>query len=103
MQEFSITEEKLDEGICYFTVKGRISLNEASYIENTLEKAMQSGCKHIIMNMCLVNMLTSAGIRVILSVYNKLYAVGGKLQIEAPSENVKNVLGMTALDEMVLK
>jgi anti-anti-sigma factor len=103
MQDFSFTEEKRDDGIYYCTIKGKVSINEALYIEHTLEKVMQSGCRHIIMNMCLVNMLTSVGIRAILSIYKKLWRVGGKLQIEAPSENVRNVIGITALDEMLLK
>ncbi|MCL2663462.1 MAG: STAS domain-containing protein [Oscillospiraceae bacterium] len=100
---FSFTEESNSDGTAYFALKGHVGLNEASFMEDLLEKAAQSGCNRIIINMCLVNSFSSAGIRVILAMYKKLKSTGGKLQIDNPSENVKNVIGLVALDELLLR
>ena len=102
-QAFSFVEDSRSETTCRFTLKGRVSINEASFMEKTLENAVQAGCNHLIINMCLVDWFSSAGIRVILAMYKKLKLRGGVLQIENPSENVQNVIGMTALDELLLK
>lgn len=103
MQDFSFTEDMREGMKCFYTLKGRISVNEATYIENVLNRAVQSGCNHMVINMSLVYMFSSAAIRVVLAMYKKLKNLGGELQIEAPSENVRNVIGMTALDELLIK
>ncbi|MCL2013515.1 MAG: STAS domain-containing protein [Oscillospiraceae bacterium] len=103
MQEFGFTEDKRDGDTYYFTLKGRVSVNESLYMEQELKKAVQQGCTHIIINMCRVTVFPSAAIRVILAMYQKLKNMSGTLQIENPSENVQNVIGMTALEELLLK
>lgn len=101
MREFSFTEDRCEGKQRFYTLKGRISTNEATYMQSVLDNAFNAGCTHIVINMSLVYLLSSAGIRVILGMYKRLKKIDGKLQIEAPSENVKNVLGMTALDELL--
>lgn len=102
-RDFSFTQDGRLGNTAYFTLKGHVGLREASFMENALEKATRPGCDRIIINMCFVKSFSSAGIRVILAMYKKLKNIGGKLQIENPSENVRNVIGMTALDELLLK
>ena len=102
MRDFLFTEDRSIEGTCYFTLRGTVNVNGAAYMEGMLEKAVKGGCNHIIINMSLVSLFSSAAIRVVLSVYKKMKRNGGTLQIESPSENVKNVIGMAALDAMLL-
>jgi anti-anti-sigma factor len=101
--DFSFVQDSRNGQKCRFTLKGQVSIKEASEMEHKLGRAAESGCNHIIIDMCSVSMFTSAGIRVVLAMYKKLKGLGGKLQIENPSENVRNVIGMTALDELLLK
>jgi len=101
MREFSFAENKRSDETCHFTLTGRVSVNEAVYIEQELGKAIEAGCNQIVIDMCLVNLFTSAAIRVILKIHQKLVNKGGKLQIQNPSESVRNVIGMTALDELL--
>ena len=101
--EFSFTEDSVSGRTAYFTLKGHVGLMEASFMENALEKVARPGCNRIIINMCFVKSFSSAGIRVILAMYKKLKSMGGKLQIDNPSENVRNVIGLTALDELLLR
>ena len=64
---------------------------------------MDAGYTNIIANMTQVSYLSSSGIRVLLSTFKKALKLEGQFRIERPSENVKNVLGIAALDEMLLK
>ena len=100
--EFSFVEEHISKSTRRFTLKGRVTVNEASVMEFKMNESIKSGCERIIINMSLVSMFTSAGIRVILSTHKKLKKAGGELKIENPAENVRNVIGMAALDEMLL-
>ena len=101
--EFSFTEDSRSGRTTYFTLKGHVGLHEASVMESELENAARPGNSRIIINMSSVKSFSSAGIRVILAMYKKLKSMGGKLQICNPSENVKNVIGLTALDELLIK
>jgi anti-anti-sigma factor len=94
--------EKISGGICRLVAKGRIDSNSAETLLFFLEKAVNEGQKAIILNMLQVEYLSSIGIRVILKTYKQLMETGGTFKIEHPSEIVKNVLGMTALKEMLV-
>ena len=99
--EFTITKEKIPGGL-KFKLKGRVNSANASSIQYNLDEALKEGAKRIILNMLLVEFLSSAGIRVILKAHKDLVKIGGTFGIEQPSENVRNVLGMVALSEMLI-
>ena len=98
---FEITEEETAEGV-KFILKGRVNSGSAGELQDKLQKALNNGKTNIVLNMLFVEFLNSAGIRVILKTYQDANRAGGKLEIEKPSQNVRNVLGMTALDEMLI-
>ena len=100
--DITMTEEIVDD-ISKFFVKGRITSINANVIQHNLTEAFNAGRTKIIVNMMQVAFLSSAGIRVLLMFFKKAKESGGSFHIESPSENVINVLGMTALDEMLLK
>ena len=100
--DFTIDEERQEE-VSRFFLKGRITSMNANVLEYKLNEAFTKGHTNIIVNMMQVVFLSSAGIRVLLMFYKKAKGAGGSFQIESPSENVANVIGMTALDEMLLK
>ena len=101
-KHLTITKEIIPEGI-KFVVKGRINSDSADEFQEELKQALNNGFKNIVVNMLWVDFLSSAGIRVILKTYQEANAAGGKFGIEKPSQTVKNILGMTALDEMLIK
>ena len=100
-EDLQITEEQTQSGI-KFTIKGHVNSATAEKLEDSLKKALKDGKVNIILNMVWVKFLSSAGIRIILKTYQEATDAGGKLGIEMPSQNVRNVLGMTALDEMLI-
>ena len=101
-EDFTIDEEISGE-VSKFFLKGRITSMNANVLQYKLNDAITKGQTNIVVNMMQVVFLSSAGIRVLLMFYKKAKEAGGSFYIESPSENVENVLGMTALDEMLLK
>ena len=101
-EDFEITEEKIPDGI-RFIIRGRINSIDADELLQKMELALNDGYKNIVLNMIQVEYLSSSGIRVILKSYKEAKGKGGKLGIEMPSANVKNVLGMTALEDMLIQ
>jgi len=100
--DFSISEEVVDNESRFF-LKGRITSMSANVLQHNLDEAIRKGRTKIVVNMMEISFLSSAGIRILLMFFKKAKGTGGSFHIEEPSENVINVLGMTALDEMLLK
>ena len=100
--DFDISKEKTPDG-AKFTLKGRLNSINADLLESYMEEALKGGEVHIILNMLWVEYLSSAGIRVIIKTYKDAKNAGGSFEIEKPSQSVRNVLGMTALDQMLIK
>lgn len=101
-EDFEISKE-VNQEVTKFTVKGHVNSINAPDLEYELENAIQNGQVNIVLKMTNVTYLSSIGVRVILKIYKKAKEAGGKFNIERPSENVRNVLGIAALDEILLK
>ena len=101
-EDMEITEEITQEGV-KLTIKGQINSGNAGKLQDRLQNAFDEGHVNMILNMMWVKFLSSAGIRIIIKTYQEVVRAGGKLGIEMPSQNVRNVLGMTALDEMLIR
>ena len=86
-----------------FTIKGRISSSTSYKFSNELKAALFLGQNKIILDMSDVQFLSSLGIRSILSTYKQTQATGGQFYIVNPSTHVQNVLGMAALNAMLLE
>jgi anti-anti-sigma factor len=95
---FSITQEGVR-----LTIHGHVDSNNAVALGCALDKALKEGQSTIILNMLQVDFLCSTGIRVILKAYKEAQTAGGRLSIEEPSECVRNVLGVVALNEMLVQ
>jgi len=100
-EELEIKEEK-SPGAVRFVLRGRVNAASADALLFRLETALKEERKNIVVNMAQVEYLSSVGIRVILKIYKQVMEIGGKFNIEHPSEIVKNVLGMVALKELVI-
>ena len=101
-EDFEITQGQTDRGI-KFILKGHLNSINADELEKNLDEAFKDGEVNIVLNMLRVDYLSSAGIKVILKGFKDAAKAGGRLGIEGPSENVRNVLGMTALDRLLIK
>jgi len=101
MSELTMERTEINEGV-KFNVAGRITTVNEKYFEKKLSDALEEGFTSILLNMKDVTIMTSIGIRIILKTYKSCMEAGGKFQIEEPSEVVKNVLGLSALQQMMV-
>ena len=104
-EELQIDIKKSGEQNCdvKFTAKGRVTTLSAEKLDSYLSEMIKPETGTIILNMADVDLLTSVGIRVILKTFKESRKEGIKFFIEAPSQNVRNVLGLSALEAMLLK
>jgi hypothetical protein len=65
--EFSFTQDERDGTMRRFTLKGQVGINESAIMEHKPNNAIELSCTHAIINMSMVSMFSSAGIRVILA------------------------------------
>jgi anti-anti-sigma factor len=100
-QNLEITEEK-SQNVNKFILKGRVNASSADVLLYKLENALKDEQKRILVNMTQVEFLSSVGIRVILKIYKKAQETGYKFNIESPSDTVKNVIGMVALNDLLI-
>jgi anti-anti-sigma factor len=100
-EELQIQEER-SPGAVKFTLKGRVNASSADSFLFKLETAINEGHINILVNMSRIEYLSSIGIRVILKIYKQAAEKGGSFKIESPSDNVRNVLGMVALKDMLV-
>jgi len=104
MGELTFTKEmrKNYEGkdVQWFELKGRVNTASAEDFDKEMTKAMKDG-HYITVNMYNVTLLTSVGIRVILKTYKLCTSAGGKFLLEKPSQAVENVLGLSALEQLL--
>jgi len=101
-ETLEIAEDR-SEKTSIFTAKGRVDAETADALLYKLENALNDGQTTVILNMLQVEYLSSIGIRVILKIYKQAKEKGCTFNIDRPSRVVKNVLGMVALKEMLVK
>ncbi|MCL2170765.1 MAG: STAS domain-containing protein [Defluviitaleaceae bacterium] len=79
---------------------GRVNTSTEEDFREAMNQALRKG-RFITLNMSDVTLLTSVGIRVILWTYKQCAATNGRFLIENPSQSVKSVLGLSALEQML--
>ena len=101
MRALTMERVKTSTGIKY-KVAGRISTVDEAYFEKMLTDAFEENPARLVLNMQEVTLMTSIGIRIILKTYKSCLEAGGRFRIEDPSEVVKNVMGLSALQQMMV-
>ena len=99
--ELKITREKTQEGVKFF-LEGSITSYNADTLQKELESAQKEGIYNILLNMLHVEYLSSTGIKVLVKNFKSAKKAGGRLSIETPSERVRSILEMVALDELMI-
>ena len=100
-EEFEIISEKSAKGV-RVTVRGHVGLVYTDMLQKVMNEAIQEKPAEITVNMQDVVYLSSVGLKIILKAYKDCQKAGSVLGIEMPSENVLNILKMTALDGLLI-
>jgi anti-anti-sigma factor len=95
-----ISREKSSESLV-IRLAGRLDASWCDLVEQNLTQAVREGEHVIQLDMERVDYISSAGLRVILSVYKQLTAIKGSFSILKPSSMVLSVLSMVSMDSLI--
>lgn len=94
----SITKEKT---ALIVTVSGELDHHKASKLRTEIDKSFTSDVKSIIFDFSELDFMDSSGIGMIMGRYKKVRAVGGVLIIAAAKPQVKRILKISGLMNIV--
>ena len=95
--ENSVAEEN---GLQCITVKGRIDALSSPEIQKEFDRLILAGERVILVDVALLNYISSAGLRVFLSVQKKLKAIGGEVVLLRPVASILEVFKTSGLDQL---
>ena len=97
-------EEENENNETLLYLEGRLTTSSADYLEKRLSEEFEDpDCKHIILDLRAIDMLSSMGIRVFLKTYKNAMINNKKFEIQNPSKPVRNVLGLANLEQLLAK
>jgi anti-anti-sigma factor len=90
-------------GALELRIRGRLDGYWADHLQNSLAETMREGHDRIRLELSDVNFMSSAGITVLMRCYKQLQRIDGSLAIIRPSPQVRTVLEMTGLADMLIE
>ena len=95
-----ITREK-DKDVEIFRLDGRFDAHSASDVEKALQQAVDEGCGKIIMDMEKTEYISSAGLRVLLSMTKKLKSSEGNICLCCLQQQVQEVFDIAGFTQIL--
>lgn len=93
---------RVDRSDCLeLLVSGRMDGYWSRHLEEAIDEVMREGIHSIRVNLSKTGYISSAGIRVLVRAFKEFSGVGGALLVVEPSEEVKKVLDLAGLGEML--
>ena len=83
-------------------VSGEIDISTAKDFREALEKAYSDKKNDITLHFEQLNYIDSTGLGVIIGAYGKMKEKGNRIQIINPRQNIKKLLRITNLDQILL-
>lgn len=98
-----VSVEVVDQGkAVLLVVQGRIDSMTASQFGASVAREIEAGHHRIALDLSLVDYMSSAGLRELVSAVKKLRKAAGDLRIARPSPRVREVMEMAGLDTIFL-
>lgn len=86
-----------------FKCTGRLDANQSVHLNDYIGRMIREGHYHIVLDMSEIEYISSAGIRSLVTQYKNLKTVNGYFYITTMSENVRQVLSMVGMLDMLTK
>jgi anti-sigma B factor antagonist len=95
------TNRRQSDSITIVDLCGRIDLGEASLtLRQTIRDLIESGRTKVILNLCKVDSMDSAGVGELVGAYIPVKSKGGELKFLNPTKKVLGILQITQLDRV---
>ncbi len=93
--------QRVEGDVTVFLPEGRIDTLAADEIDKTLQAAVAGGSHRIVMDMSMVEYISSAGLRSLAAVLVKSRAEGGDMKLAALNERVSRVFRIIGFDVLM--
>ena len=90
-------------GALELRIRGRLDGYWADHLQHSLAETMREGHDRIRLDLSDVRFMSSAGIAVVMKCYKQLQRIDGSLVVTRPSPQVRTVLEMTGLANMLIE
>jgi anti-anti-sigma factor len=85
----------------YFKIGERLTADELIILQNRMDELMKTGSRYFIYDLSELNYLTSSGIRIFIKAQKQLQLFDGHIQLISPKNNVKQLLEIAELLELL--
>lgn len=81
-------------------VSGRVDSSTSTELDEVLQNRLDEGRANLVLDLSDVDYMSSSGLRSLVSALRASKKKGGDVRIAAPSERVREVLGLAGLDSL---
>ena len=89
-------------GLVELGIKGRLDGYWADHLAKALDDEIRQGSHHLLIDLSQVAFLSSAGIGILVKFYKQLKSIEGSLSVSRSSEQVKKILELSGLKEVLM-
>lgn len=82
------------------TTRGDIDLSTATNLETELQRQVDSGEKHVVLNLSHTSYMDSSGLAVLLRTYKHLQNTGGRLSVIGCAPNICRIFNMVGFHHL---
>jgi anti-sigma B factor antagonist len=100
-EEFRIEEGLSRGGTVVLTVGGDVDLHVAGEFKSRLTETVDGGASMLVLDLSSVTFVDSMGLGVLLGGKQRLAAQGGELHLVVPGPEVRRILEITRLDQIL--
>ncbi|MCK5521402.1 MAG: STAS domain-containing protein [Candidatus Marinimicrobia bacterium] len=88
------------EGVYIVTIEGNVDTNSAPEVKSGLDKIINSGASKLILDLQLMDYISSAGLRILLITGKQLKGSNGELRLSRMNESVKDVFDISGFSSI---
>jgi anti-anti-sigma factor len=84
-------------------VRGMLDSHWAEHLSRAIDQAVRGGCHRVLVNLSGVTYLSSAGIAALVKAHQRLEKIHGSFAVCEPSEQVRQILRLTGLEQRLVR
>lgn len=93
--------EEVKDGVLVLHLKGRLDALALPVLEKLLQERIDGGKNRVLLDFSGIDYLSSAGMRLLLSITKKLKQIGGKMAVCSVAENVMQIIRLAGFDHIL--
>ncbi|HEX8208374.1 MAG TPA: STAS domain-containing protein [Solirubrobacteraceae bacterium] len=84
------------------SVGGELDLGTAAQLRVAIGTLMGTGCRHLVVDLAETTFMDSSGLAALVWAAHRMHAAGGELTVAHPTEQIRKVLEITGVGDLLL-